>query len=251
MPTRLLREGILTSERVNSLDRGAELFYRRLMSVVDDYGRYYAHPKLLRAAIYPLLLNEVADEDITTWLKSCVDARLILVYTNSSNGGERHFLELLDFRQQMRAKQSKYPPPTSTCIASATQTRSTPTSPAHLDGDGVGVEVEVGIVDGDGGDGPSHPSRSAFRMSSSFRPSNHFFTLARQANLVVDGAEFNVAVSEFIAYWLTQPKAQNQEGWDHALIRSLRSDLDRRKKTKKTKTENFESKDYGKEIVAL
>lgn len=35
MPSRILREGILTSERVNALAPLEELFYRRLMSVVD------------------------------------------------------------------------------------------------------------------------------------------------------------------------------------------------------------------------
>ncbi len=48
MPNRILREGILTSERVNLLSWEAEVFYRRLMSVVDDYGRFHAHPALLR-----------------------------------------------------------------------------------------------------------------------------------------------------------------------------------------------------------
>ena len=48
MPNRILREGILTSERIERLDWAEEVFYRRVMSVVDDYGRYYARPALLR-----------------------------------------------------------------------------------------------------------------------------------------------------------------------------------------------------------
>ena len=54
MPNMILREGILTSERVNSLTTEEEIFYRRLISVVDDYGRYYAKPELLRSACFPL-----------------------------------------------------------------------------------------------------------------------------------------------------------------------------------------------------
>ena len=50
MPNRILREGILSSERVDALSEGAEILYRRLMSVVDDYGRYFAHPTLIRSA---------------------------------------------------------------------------------------------------------------------------------------------------------------------------------------------------------
>ncbi len=51
MPTRILREGILTSETVNRLSLGAELFYRKFMPVVDDYGRYHAHIHLLHANV--------------------------------------------------------------------------------------------------------------------------------------------------------------------------------------------------------
>jgi hypothetical protein len=36
MPNRILRAGIITSDRVNALDFGAEVFYRRLMSAVDE-----------------------------------------------------------------------------------------------------------------------------------------------------------------------------------------------------------------------
>ena len=43
MPSRIIRDGILTSERINALTERAELFYRRLMSVVDDYGRFPAN----------------------------------------------------------------------------------------------------------------------------------------------------------------------------------------------------------------
>ena len=39
MPSRILREGINTSPKVNALSPMAELFYRRLMTVADDYGR--------------------------------------------------------------------------------------------------------------------------------------------------------------------------------------------------------------------
>src|SRR3990167_11311858 len=57
MPNRILREGILSSERINTLSVHAELFYRRLLSVVDDYGRFFAHPALLRSACYPLRVD--------------------------------------------------------------------------------------------------------------------------------------------------------------------------------------------------
>lgn len=61
MPSRWLREGILTSEKVDKLCPQAEILYRRLMSVVDDWGRYYANPALVRAACYPLAVDRVRE----------------------------------------------------------------------------------------------------------------------------------------------------------------------------------------------
>ena len=40
MPNRIIREGILSSDRVDQLDPPAEVFYRRLMSKVDDHGLF-------------------------------------------------------------------------------------------------------------------------------------------------------------------------------------------------------------------
>lgn len=112
MPTRMLREGILTSERVATLNWAEEVFYRRLMSVVDDFGRYYANPMLLRAACYPLQLNKVSDSDIEKWITGCVTAALVRVYPASDG---KRYIEVMDFRQRVRASVSKFPPPPDTC----------------------------------------------------------------------------------------------------------------------------------------
>lgn len=122
MPSRILREGILTSERVAELGWPAEVFYRRLMSVVDDYGRYYATPMLLRAACYPLHLDKVSDADIGKWLQATEKAGLVSVYPASDG---KRYLQMADFKQQVRAKDSRFPAPDgqmrSTCVADATQ----------------------------------------------------------------------------------------------------------------------------------
>jgi len=132
MPVRLLRDGILTSERIASLNWAEEVFYRRLMSVVDDYGRYFANPKLIRAACYPLQIDKVSDPDIEKWLTACVTAALVRVYSASD---EKRYLEILDFGQQVRSK-SKYPEPSdSTCKQLL--------SDAHPDEDVFGGEVEL------------------------------------------------------------------------------------------------------------
>lgn len=147
MPSRIVREGILTSERVNALSPNAELFYRRLMSVVDDFGRYTANLTLLRASCYPLKLDSVKEDSISKHLAECVGARLIVLYTVA----DKAFLELQDFRQQVRAKDSKYPAPgdhmQNTCAA----------DDSHLI---TGVHLD-GVVDEDEGG-----NRAALTLSS-------------------------------------------------------------------------------------
>ena len=118
MPNRILREGILTSSKIAQLGWSEEVFYRRLMSVVDDFGRYYADSGLLRAACYPRQLSKVSDSDIGKWLTALVEAALVRVYP--AHDGER-YLELLNFGQHVRAKKSKFPDHARTCSAGAVQ----------------------------------------------------------------------------------------------------------------------------------
>lgn len=115
VPSRIVREGILTSEKVCSLSWDAETFYRRLMSIVDDFGRYYANPKLLRAACYPLQLDQVSDADVGKWLSKSRKAALVSVYEVEG----KQYLEILNFKQQVRAKASKFPNPPNACVADA------------------------------------------------------------------------------------------------------------------------------------
>lgn len=131
MPNRILREGILTSERVDALSAPAEVFYRRLMSVVDDFGRYYAKPELLLAALYPLRIERVRKADIATWIGATCEAGLVRKYTAQ----QKEYLELVDFRQQVRAKESKFPQPPSSSEADAARMHSTCIASAHVDGD--------------------------------------------------------------------------------------------------------------------
>lgn len=153
MPNRILREGILTSERVNSLAAEAELFYRRLMSVVDDFGRFHAHASLLRAALYPLKLDAVSDATMDRLLAEVGRAGLVRVYEVCG----KRYLELLEFRQQVRAKESKYPPPPGNAPAPAEQMPGTRAASAHLDGGGGEGESEVVFEGGGGGASASPP----------------------------------------------------------------------------------------------
>lgn len=140
MPNRILREGIVTSERVNSLDWGAEVFYRRVMSIVDDFGRCEANAKLLLGTCYAMKLDLVALPDIERWIADCQRANLILLYEVSG----KRFIELIDFKQQIRSKQSKHPAPDSGVLIECEANAKHVQANAHLDvGGGVGEDVSV------------------------------------------------------------------------------------------------------------
>ena len=118
MPNRIIREAILTSDKVNQLGAKSELFYRRLMSVVDDFGRYDARVSILRVRCYPLKVDSIREADISRSLEECQCAGLIALYEVN----DKPYLQMTNFAQQTRAKSSKWPnPPTddSTCVAHA------------------------------------------------------------------------------------------------------------------------------------
>lgn len=106
MPTRLIRDAILTSGRVASLSWEAEVFYRRLLSLVDDYGLSDARPSVLRSALYPLQLEKMSECNVQRCLAACETAGLILLFTR--NG--KSFLMVRDFGQSLRSA-PKYPLP--------------------------------------------------------------------------------------------------------------------------------------------
>lgn len=106
MPTRLIRDAILTSSRIASLSWEEEVFYRRLLSLVDDYGLYDARPSVLRSALYPLQLEKMSECNVQRCLAACETAGLILLFAR--NG--KSFLMVRDFKQSLRSE-PKYPLP--------------------------------------------------------------------------------------------------------------------------------------------
>lgn len=106
MPNRIIRDGILFSVPVSNLTPKAELFYRRLLSCVDDFGRFYAGPpNLLISSCFPLQVHDVKPDEISAWLKELTKQGLIKVYTVEGNP----ILEIQKFNDRRRAKKSKFP----------------------------------------------------------------------------------------------------------------------------------------------
>lgn len=118
MPTRLIREGINSSARINALSFGAEVLYRRLLNVADDYGRYYGSPATLIGACWPTAPGRVRLTEVKAWLQELRTSTRPLVLIYVIDGCE--YLQLSDFGQKARSK-SKFPEPASNLLADCSQ----------------------------------------------------------------------------------------------------------------------------------
>jgi Meiotically up-regulated gene 113 len=107
----------LHSDRVNVLSTPAEVFYRRLMSIVDDYGRCEYVPKLFIPLLYPLRVKDVSENDIREWVKECETAHLKCgeeePLINVYKVGRKNYIQINNFGQRARTE-SKYPGPDQT-----------------------------------------------------------------------------------------------------------------------------------------
>lgn len=139
MPNRLLREGIVNSRAFNSLSDQGQLFYYKLLSVVDDYGRFEADIELLRGELFKRSLDRWPLTRVSTVLTEVSNVRteegppLVLVY----GIGVRTYLQVSNFNQRLRAKSSKYPEPI--LIQPLTDDSTPPSDDGHMSA--VGGEV--------------------------------------------------------------------------------------------------------------
>lgn len=107
MPSRIFRDGLLTSVRFNSIPWREQNFFLRLLLVVDDFACYDAHPMVLRAALFPLAIDKMSTADVSSCLRACEEAGLVSTYYVDNHP----YLFIPNFRNQCRAKKRKYPPP--------------------------------------------------------------------------------------------------------------------------------------------
>jgi hypothetical protein len=108
MPNRILRDWT-DSDKVKLIDAYTERFFTRLIMKADDYGCYYADQKLLKANLFPFLLDEVREADISRWMAACQKAGLIVLYEFN----KKKYLQILEFKQRLDKARAKFPLPTS------------------------------------------------------------------------------------------------------------------------------------------
>lgn len=108
MPTRMIREGFLDSEKVNELSFFAECFFHRLMLVADDYGRFDARPAWLRSKLFPLKEDcEVSSANTSEALEVCATAGLVQLYAKDG----KPYGVIPNFGQRLQRKHSLFPEP--------------------------------------------------------------------------------------------------------------------------------------------
>ena len=106
MPNRLLKEGIVDSERIDALSPDAEVCYYRLLVVADDLGRMDARTAIVRSRCFPLKEQSNMAAKIEGWLSELSSKFLILRYTVAG----QPYLQIAKWDQRVRSN-GKYPEP--------------------------------------------------------------------------------------------------------------------------------------------
>jgi hypothetical protein len=110
MPQRFLRPTIRQSKRWNRLPWEAQSLFIRLLTLVDDFGRYEADPELLRSEAFPFgdpCGQMITVENICLQLQSLVSKNMIVLYTVN----DVSYLQLTRWNERARAEKSRFPPP--------------------------------------------------------------------------------------------------------------------------------------------
>lgn len=100
MPVRFLRPGLTTSEKWNTLNWMAQSFYVRLITLVDDYGRYEANSQLLKSHAFPLS-EDMSLKTIVSMCEQLSNVGLVVFYKTSLG---KNFLQLTNWQERPRSE---------------------------------------------------------------------------------------------------------------------------------------------------
>ena len=103
MPNRMIRDWT-DSVRMDGISAEAERLFMRLIMKADDYGRFHADLRLLKANCFPLN-DEIKAGHIAPWIKTLVGRGLIVTY--ESNG--RQLLAIANYGQRLKLSKAKFP----------------------------------------------------------------------------------------------------------------------------------------------
>ena len=107
MPQRFLRPGITTSDAWNSCGWQAQSLYVRILTLVDDWGRYDARIPILHAHCFALR-TDVKAQQTAGFRSELQRTGLIVVYVVDG----KEYLQVTKWQERTRGAKSKYPDPT-------------------------------------------------------------------------------------------------------------------------------------------
>lgn len=108
MPIRFLKPGLAASDKWNALPWREQSLYVRLITWVDDYGRFEANPILVRSHSFPTR-DDVSAKETGLMLELLHDEGLITLY---EKGGKRYG-QMENWTERVRSKFERYPNPRS------------------------------------------------------------------------------------------------------------------------------------------
>lgn len=112
MPTRLLKDSIHQSERLNALSDFQFRLWVNLITYVDDYGRGDARPAIIKGICFPLR-DRLTNADIDAALQALAGAGCVGLY--EVDGKPYLYFPRWESHQNVRNRKSKYPAPPENC----------------------------------------------------------------------------------------------------------------------------------------
>jgi hypothetical protein len=92
------------SLKFDGISADAERLFVRLIMKADDYGRFHADSRLLKAAAFPLE-DRIRPNDLTRWLDELATRQLILRYEVEG----RTYLAIVNYGQRLKSSRAKFP----------------------------------------------------------------------------------------------------------------------------------------------
>jgi hypothetical protein len=103
MPNRMLRDWT-DSLRFEGLPATTERLFVRLIMKADDFGRFHADPRLVRAACFPL--EDCDTKQVEVDLAELQSRQLVYCYQVDG----RHYLAIVNYGQRLKQSRPKFPP---------------------------------------------------------------------------------------------------------------------------------------------
>lgn len=104
MPQRFLRPGITNSDRWNSVSFEAQSLFVRILTLVDDFGRYDGRVPILHGQCFALR-PDITPQETAAFRSELHRARLVTVYVVDG----KDFVQVEKWQERARGERSKYP----------------------------------------------------------------------------------------------------------------------------------------------